>query len=92
MFISHQTDSLSRCKRKPHTQCSPSEGPCCSHECRFVNHWESVQCKHEEDCTMSSKCDGQQAICPKPQAKPDNVTECNKGTQVRRDSGTFVTL
>ena len=42
-----------------------------------------VQCKNEDDCTAASFCDGRQAQCPDPEHKPDNVTECNQGTQVR---------
>ncbi len=77
------TDQLCfRCKRKPGAQCSPSEGPCCNKQCRFVQKFDHVQCKHEQDCTEAASCDGAQAKCPDPEAKPDNITECNEGTQV----------
>ena len=39
-------------------------------------------CKVEEDCTEAARCDGTAAMCPNPAPKPDNVTECNEGTQV----------
>ena len=74
-----------RCTLKPAAQCSPSEGPCCSQSCRFTSSSDNVQCKHEGDCTMASFCDGQAAQCPEPEHKPDNVTDCNQGTQVGSD-------
>ena len=51
---------------------------------RFIGTRQNLLCKHEDDCTQASKCDGLQATCPLPQTKPDNVTECNEGTQVCR--------
>ena len=35
-----------------------------------------------DDCTESAFCNGRNATCPNPDPKPDNVTECNQGTQV----------
>ncbi len=49
---------------------------------RFVGLHERVRCAHERDCTEPAVCDGRQAQCPAPQAKRDNDTECNEGTQV----------
>ena len=74
---------LYRCRRREDTQCSPSEGPCCNNRCRFISKWEKIKCKGNQDCTKASFCDGNQAQCPIPAFKEDNVTECNEGTQVR---------
>ncbi|XP_040583096.1 disintegrin and metalloproteinase domain-containing protein 10 isoform X2 [Lepeophtheirus salmonis] len=71
-----------RCTRKPQTECSPSEGPCCDRSCRFIHRRDRIQCKHDNDCTEAAVCNGLQATCPEPRFKQDNVTECNKGTQV----------
>ena len=49
---------------------------------RYVPLRSNAQCKGEDDCTAAAVCDGQQAKCPEPKFKPDNVTECNEGTQV----------
>ena len=35
-----------------------------------------------DDCTEKAFCNGRNATCPNPDPKPDNVTECNQGTQV----------
>jgi len=70
------------CKRRPNAECSPSEGPCCESNCRFTPPFEKTMCKSMDDCTDSAYCDGNNATCPKPPNKPDNVTECNQGTQV----------
>jgi disintegrin and metalloproteinase domain-containing protein 10 len=80
--LSEEENRRNRCKRKPGVECSPSEGPCCSKFCRFVPLYESALCHSEADCTHAAHCDGRQARCPEPEHKPDNVTECNKGTQV----------
>eukprot|EP00095_Tigriopus_kingsejongensis_P005881 maker-scaffold38_size502422-snap-gene-4.24 protein:Tk05881 transcript:maker-scaffold38_size502422-snap-gene-4.24-mRNA-1 annotation:"disintegrin and metalloproteinase domain-containing protein 10 isoform x3" len=80
--LSDEENKRNRCRRKPNTDCSPSEGPCCSNGCQFTRSSDRIQCKHEDDCTMASFCDGRQARCPRPLFKEDNVTECNQGTQV----------
>eukprot|EP00096_Caligus_rogercresseyi_P006998 TRINITY_DN2419_c0_g1_i1.p1 TRINITY_DN2419_c0_g1~~TRINITY_DN2419_c0_g1_i1.p1 ORF type:complete len:912 (+),score=234.10 TRINITY_DN2419_c0_g1_i1:255-2990(+) len=71
-----------RCTRKPQTECSPSEGPCCDRSCRFISRRNRIQCKGDDDCTEAAVCNGLQATCPDARFKPDNVTECNEGTQV----------
>ena len=71
-----------RCTFKPHAECSPSQGPCCDQQCKFTSIVDDVQCSYEGDCTLASKCDGRAAQCPEPGHKPDNITECNQGTQV----------
>ena len=71
-----------RCTFKPHAECSPSQGPCCDQQCKFTSIVDKVQCSHEGDCTTAAFCNGRNAQCPEPDHKPDNVTECNQGTQV----------
>ncbi|KRT80735.1 hypothetical protein AMK59_4955, partial [Oryctes borbonicus] len=69
------------CQRKLSTQCSPSQGPCCRHNCQFVQAWEEEVCKIESDCSAPSKCNGMSAECPLPEPK-QNKTRCNNGTQL----------
>lgn len=67
------------CTRRRGAICSPSEGPCCSEQCRFER--SHKLCRHESECTFESFCNGYRAACPGAPAKP-NKTECNGGTQV----------
>ncbi|XP_060523585.1 disintegrin and metalloproteinase domain-containing protein 10 isoform X2 [Cylas formicarius] len=70
------------CRRKQGTECSPSQGPCCSSEtCKFIPVRYGEVCKIESECSMSSKCNGRSAECPQPQPRPDK-TRCNNGTQL----------
>ncbi|XP_058808923.1 disintegrin and metalloproteinase domain-containing protein 10 isoform X2 [Phymastichus coffea] len=70
------------CTRRQNTQCSPSQGPCCSSDtCSFVPTTHNVQCKSESDCSYSSVCNGRSSECPPPQPKA-NKTRCNEGTQL----------
>ncbi|XP_068082723.1 disintegrin and metalloproteinase domain-containing protein 10 isoform X2 [Anabrus simplex] len=74
--------SAKGCYRRSHTQCSPSEGPCCSSEsCSFIPESLGVVCKVESDCSWKSKCNGSSAACPAPRPK-ENKTRCNNGTQL----------
>ncbi|KAJ8977438.1 hypothetical protein NQ317_000160 [Molorchus minor] len=70
------------CTRRFGTECSPSQGPCCSSEtCKFIPAYEREVCKMESDCSMSSKCNGSSAECPSPLPRSNN-TRCNNGTQL----------
>ncbi|XP_076250266.1 zinc-dependent metalloprotease kuz isoform X2 [Rhynchophorus ferrugineus] len=70
------------CRRRAGTECSPSQGPCCSSDtCKFIPFYEGEVCRIASDCSMSSKCNGRTAECPPPQARPDK-TRCNNGTQL----------
>ncbi len=80
--MSEEENKEKRCKRKPFAECSPSEGPCCDQSCRFTDRNDQILCKNEDDCNRATFCNGRQAQCPEPEHKPDNVTECNQGTQV----------
>ncbi|XP_022900053.2 disintegrin and metalloproteinase domain-containing protein 10 isoform X1 [Onthophagus taurus] len=79
-LITNNTN-IKGCQRKKGKQCSPSQGPCCNHDCKYVEAWEEDVCKPESDCSASSKCNGKSADCPQPQPKPDK-TRCNNGTQL----------
>lgn len=75
-------DSAKGCQRRAFTQCSPSQGPCCSSEtCKFTPSSRREVCKTESDCSWLSVCDGSTAECPQPKPRPDK-TRCNNGTQL----------
>uniref|UniRef100_A0A6P7FQB9 Disintegrin and metalloproteinase domain-containing protein 10 n=1 Tax=Diabrotica virgifera virgifera TaxID=50390 RepID=A0A6P7FQB9_DIAVI len=69
------------CTRRAGTECSPSQGPCCSGECKFISSYRQEVCKMESDCSRSSKCNGSSAECPVPTPRADK-TRCNNGTQL----------
>ncbi|MCL4156096.1 UNVERIFIED_CONTAM: hypothetical protein GTU68_035674, partial [Idotea baltica] len=67
------------CTRRINTQCSPSEGPCCDRgNCQFIS---GIECHAATDCTLSSRCSGYNASCPKAKARRD-LTFCNEDTKV----------
>lgn len=70
------------CKLKEEAKCSPSIGPCCDQSCDFIKSSHNQLCKAQQDCTRPSYCNGNTALCPQAAFMPDNVTECNEGTQV----------
>ncbi|XP_015596186.1 disintegrin and metalloproteinase domain-containing protein 10 isoform X2 [Cephus cinctus] len=77
-----KNDTAKGCNRKYGTQCSPSQGPCCSSEtCQFVPLSHKVQCKAESDCSYNSTCNGSSSECPAPSPRA-NKTRCNEGTQL----------
>ncbi|KAK4021038.1 hypothetical protein OUZ56_002972 [Daphnia magna] len=69
------------CKRRPRTQCSPSQGQCCDRSCNFVPVTSHQQCKEDGECNGKAFCNGLSAKCPPPPNNPDG-TECNGNTQV----------
>ncbi|GAB1863578.1 ADAM10 endopeptidase [Camponotus japonicus] len=77
-----KNDTAKGCNRKYGTQCSPSQGPCCSSDtCQFVPFSHRVQCRAESDCSYNSTCSGRSSECPAPLPKA-NKTRCNEGTQL----------
>ncbi|KAG1654923.1 Disintegrin and metalloproteinase domain-containing protein 10 [Nymphon striatum] len=73
--------SAKPCSRKPNTECSPSQGPCCNSKCKLES---KTLCKRVADCTHQSYC--KYPFCnyifteiyrPKP-----NKTDCNEGTRI----------
>ncbi|KAF6722614.1 Disintegrin and metalloproteinase domain-containing protein 10 [Oryzias melastigma] len=68
-----------RCTIKPGAECSPSQGPCCSNECKFKN--SNTSCRLASDCALQSFCGGNSALCPESRPKTDSTT-CNSNTQI----------
>ncbi|XP_066598777.1 disintegrin and metalloproteinase domain-containing protein 10 isoform X2 [Prorops nasuta] len=62
------------CTLTPGSVCSPSQGPCCTAECklRFGD-----KCREDNGCRDSSFCDGRSPYCPQSINKP-NKTICNR--------------
>ena len=61
--------------------CSPSQGQCCTSDCKYVPALLQQQCKEAGECSGRSTCNGISAKCPDPPPRPD-LTECNGNTQV----------
>lgn len=77
-----KNSSAKGCARRAHTQCSPSQGPCCNAAtCEFVPASRNVTCREASECSHASFCSGLSADCPEPRAMP-NHTMCNNGTQL----------
>ncbi|XP_053228391.1 disintegrin and metalloproteinase domain-containing protein 10-like [Podarcis raffonei] len=68
-----------RCRLKPGTLCSPSQGLCCSHKCAPKPRGE--RCQAETDCASESTCSGTAAKCPAPLPKA-NFTLCGMQSRV----------
>ncbi|KAK9504096.1 hypothetical protein O3M35_010513 [Rhynocoris fuscipes] len=61
------------CHLTPHSMCSPSQGPCCTPECKLKF---GDKCRDDNGCRDSSYCDGRGPHCPPSINKP-NKTVCN---------------
>lgn len=62
------------CTLRPNKVCSPSQGPCCTHDCRMKM---GDKCRDDNGCRDSSFCNGRGPECPPSTNKP-NKTICNK--------------
>ncbi|XP_049820176.1 disintegrin and metalloproteinase domain-containing protein 10-like isoform X2 [Aethina tumida] len=62
------------CRLTPRSQCSPSQGPCCTSECRVKF---GDKCRDDNGCRDESFCNGRNPQCPPSVNKP-NKTICNK--------------
>ncbi|XP_018015066.1 uncharacterized protein LOC108671972 [Hyalella azteca] len=62
------------CELRPNKICSPSQGPCCTHECLLK---EGNKCRDDNGCRDTAFCDGRGPQCPPSVNKP-NKTICNK--------------
>ena len=63
------------CKLRPGFVCSPSQGPCCTHDtCRLKV---GNKCRDDNGCRTASYCSGQTPQCPPSVNKP-NKTICNE--------------
>ncbi|XP_071549601.1 uncharacterized protein [Panulirus ornatus] len=62
------------CTLRPSKVCSPSQGPCCTHDCRLRV---GDKCRDDNGCRDSSFCNGRGPQCPPSTNKP-NKTICNE--------------
>ncbi len=70
------------CRLKSTSQCSPSQGSCCTNTCQFqVN---NITCLSGTDCKNDIFCTGNRADCPVEDSRfyKPNLTPCNSNTQV----------
>lgn len=72
-----------KCKLRPGTLCSPSQGPCCTPQCSFKT---SDVCRVESECALQGLCNGRSAQCPTSTPKA-NYTACHANTQVCINGG-----
>ncbi|XP_046611887.1 disintegrin and metalloproteinase domain-containing protein 10-like isoform X1 [Neodiprion virginianus] len=61
------------CRLTPGSICSPSQGPCCTTECKLQF---NVKCRDDNGCRDASFCDGRVPHCP-PSINKLNKTVCN---------------
>ncbi|XP_072458012.1 disintegrin and metalloproteinase domain-containing protein 10-like [Notamacropus eugenii] len=80
-YAASETEGL-RCRLKAGVQCSPSQGPCCSPDCKYFS--VGKLCQSETECLWGSTCLGNTAYCPAPVAKA-NFTPCLMGAQICLD-------
>ncbi|XP_048748710.2 disintegrin and metalloproteinase domain-containing protein 10-like isoform X3 [Ostrea edulis] len=64
-------------------ECSPTQGPCCSATCSFVQN-QALKCRAETDCMKAQLCNGITAQCPDSVKEPD-LKICNDHSQVCLD-------
>ncbi|KAL5283829.1 hypothetical protein ACFFRR_006237 [Megaselia abdita] len=62
------------CTLTPRAMCSPSQGPCCTTDCKLKF---GDKCRDDNGCRDPSFCDGRMPQCPPSVNKP-NKTICNK--------------
>ncbi|XP_034939829.1 disintegrin and metalloproteinase domain-containing protein 10-like isoform X2 [Chelonus insularis] len=62
------------CTLTPRAICSPSQGPCCTTDCKLKF---SDKCREDNGCRDASFCDGRSPHCPPSINKP-NKTICNR--------------
>ncbi|XP_017889847.1 disintegrin and metalloproteinase domain-containing protein 10-like isoform X2 [Ceratina calcarata] len=62
------------CTLTPESICSPSQGPCCTGECKLKF---GDKCRDDNGCRDASFCDGRTPYCPPSINKP-NKTICNR--------------
>lgn len=74
--ISDPPKNYQACRLKNTSTCSPSQGDCCSRDCKIYNSSERIVCSKESSCLQESICDGNSIKCPSPHHKP-NKTRCD---------------
>lgn len=68
-----QLFSYSNCRLRPNVICSPSQGPCCTQDCKLKV---GNKCRDDNGCRTASYCNGQGPQCP-PSTNKANKTICN---------------
>lgn len=69
------------CQRKQKAHCSPSEGGCCTDDCKLVPKSAELECAQESECNYEAFCDGTQSACPIQNPKSNSNT-CRQGTMI----------
>ncbi|XP_058981264.1 uncharacterized protein LOC101900641 [Musca domestica] len=70
----HPRNDEKPCTLTPKAMCSPSQGPCCTGDCKLKY---GDKCRDDNGCRDPSFCDGHMPQCPPSVNKP-NKTICNK--------------
>ncbi|KAI9584735.1 hypothetical protein GQX74_006630 [Glossina fuscipes] len=70
----HSRSDEKPCTLTPKAMCSPSQGPCCTANCKLKF---GDKCRDDNGCRDPSFCDGRMPQCPPSVNKP-NKTICNK--------------
>ena len=81
-YSASEDDESKRCRLKPNSQCSPSQGACCNDSCHFKS--SHTECSQATDCMMSVNCTGEASQCDSfmKEHKKKDLTLCNHGTQL----------
>jgi disintegrin and metalloproteinase domain-containing protein 10 len=74
-----------KCRLKPNSECSPSQGACCGMSCKFTN--SSTVCMSSTECLFDVKCTGKDSYCPRNHTEffKQKLSTCNSGTQVCKE-------
>lgn len=71
----HSHTHTFHCSRlRPNVICSPSQGPCCTGDCKLKV---GNKCREDNGCRTASYCNGQGSTCP-PSTNKANKTICNE--------------
>lgn len=76
---SEEKSDQCKLRRKPEYVCSPSQGPCCSKDCKYEG--PSVVCSVTNGCTKNTSCSGFSFSCDPPEPLR-NGTLCDNGRRL----------
>ncbi|XP_033724952.1 disintegrin and metalloproteinase domain-containing protein 10-like isoform X1 [Pecten maximus] len=65
--------------------CSPTQGPCCTSNCGFVQQSANQTCRVGTECVKRAICSGASANCPAADNYPDITTFCNSQSRVCKE-------
>lgn len=65
--------------------CSPTQGPCCTTTCNYVQQSANQTCRVGTECVRRAICSGTSANCPPAIKLPDITTLCNSNSRVCQD-------